>query len=290
VVSVIIKVGIIGDIILDTLLELDRFPNEDSEVKLLKEHEKAGGSAFNTAFELLDTDVHPYLLSTTGDDYTGDLINGKLSSLKLDQRFIIREKTNTGRIYILISPGGKRTMLSSRSQNPIPNDLRIYDEFIGEINWLHISGYLFTEPQQQKLALYAMKKARDLTVPVSVDPGTNTLRTHPREVVQALQFTDYFLPNREEYQLLNSILGHEDASEKTKFIVKDGPNGVFIVDGKSREKIPTLKVSEGGNTTGAGDSFNAGFIFGMLTTADIAQSCKRGNDFAYRRIMRGEQT
>lgn len=279
-----------GDIILDTILELDHFPNEDSEVRLLNEHENAGGSAFNTAFELLETDVHPYLLSTTGDDFTGDIINSKLNSLKLDQRFIIRKKTNTGRIYILITPGGKRTMLSSRSQNPIPNDLHIYDEFIREIDWLHISGYLFTQPEQHQLALYAMKKARDLAVPVSVDPGTNTLRDHPREVIEALGLIDYFLPNREEYELLNSLNEHDESHENTKFIVKNGPEGAFIVDGKELKKIPLEKTCEARNTTGAGDSFNAGFIYAMLTTSDITQSCKKGNEFAYRRILRGEQT
>src|SRR6056297_125277 len=181
------KVGIIGDIILDILLHVDDFPVEDSEVVLKEEKFRLGGSALNTAYELVNTQLHPLLLSTYGEDTAGDFIKEALKKAQIDDLFIFQEKTNTGKIYILLSPNGKRTMISSRSSMPIPMDHSVYEKFIDNINWLHVSGYLLGVKEQYERAIFAMKQAKINGIPISLDPGTNTVKNHLSQVIEAFQ-------------------------------------------------------------------------------------------------------
>lgn len=58
--------------------------------------------------------------------------------------------------------------------------------------------------------------------------------------------------------------------------VKMGENGCYVTDGSTGIKIPPQKV-EVVDTTGAGDAFNAGFIYGMLQGKDIETCGKIGN-------------
>jgi len=280
------QVGIVGDIILDILLQVDHFPKEDSEVILKGEQFNLGGSAFNTAFELSATKHHPLLLATHGNDKEGQFVKSALNAIHLDRSFIREESTNTGKIYIILSPNGKRTMISSRSSMPIPLDMRLYDQFINQICWLHISGYLLSEENQFQRAIYAMKKAKEKAIPCSLDPGTNPVKNHPEKILEALTYTDYLLPNREEFTLLNHHNELIKRSDSRIIIVKDGPKGSTIVTSKGSRTIESQNSLSINNSIGAGDAFNAGFIDGILSSGDLTTACKTANECAYQRLLK----
>jgi len=280
------QVGIVGDIILDVLLEVDQFPEEDSEVILKEEHLHLGGSAFNTAFELTATKHHPLLLATFGKDKEGQFIKSALNAIRMDRSFILEESTNTGKIYILLSPNGKRTMISSRSSMPIPLDYQLYDQFTNQISWLHISGYLLTEKEQFLRAIYAMKKAKEKSIPCSLDPGTNPVKNQTEKILEALSYTDYLLPNREEFTLMNQHCEFGKMIDQVKVIIKEGAKGSTIVCSKGSLSIESQNKLSISNSIGAGDAFNAGFIDGMLTSGDLASACKNGNECAHRRLLK----
>ena len=280
------RVGIIGDIILDILLSVDGFPVEDSEVVLKGEQFRLGGSAFNTAYELNPTELQPLLLATYGKDTAGEFVKEALQEVHLDNAFIYEIDTNTGKIYILLSPDGKRTMISSRSDTPIPLDKELYKAFIEKIDWLHVSGYLLSVPEQYECAIFAMKMAKENNLPVSLDPGTNTLKNNPEQLLQALRYTDYFLPNREEFNLLHYINGYERLTDQNNLIIKDGCKGVCYITAATERHIPAKNILRTNNSIGAGDAFNAGFILGMLSTGDLKRACEKGNEFAYNRLLK----
>ncbi len=279
-------IGIIGDIILDILLQVDDFPVEDSEVVLEDEQYRLGGSALNTAYELVTTPLHPLLLSTFGKDTAGDFIKEALKKAQIDDQFIFQEDTNTGKIYILLSPNGKRTMISSRSAMPIPMEVSIYNNFIDNINWLHISGYLLGVKEQYERTIFAMKQAKKNGIPISLDPGTNTVRNHLSEILVALRYTDYFLPNREEFDFLNQSPNFDIGETESAFIIKEGAKGVSVKHSTGCYLVPTSSTVTVMDSIGAGDAFNAGFIFGMLTTQDVKTACQKGNAFAAQRLKK----
>jgi len=283
------KVGIIGDIILDILLQVDDFPVEDSEVVLKDENYRLGGSALNTAYALVNTQLHPLLLSTFGKDTAGEFIKVALKKAQIDDQFIFQEETNTGKIYILLSPNGKRTMISSRSSMPIPMENSIYEKFINNINWLHVSGYLLGVKEQYEHAIFAMKQAKRNDIPVSLDPGTNTIRKYLSEVLEALHYTDYFLPNREEFDLFNISQNFDIGDFMPTFAIKEGAKGVTIKNSTGSCLVPTSSTITTTDSIGAGDAFNAGFIFGMLTTKDVNIACQKGNEFAAQRLKKQQR-
>ncbi|HOO31975.1 MAG TPA: carbohydrate kinase family protein [Thermotogota bacterium] len=283
------KAGIMGDIILDILLKLNAFPKEDSEVKLISEKFAIGGSAFNTASEMICTPVEPMLISSFGYDKEGIIIASQLSPLTMNQKYIRQIETNTGKIYILLTSEGKRTMLSSRSKKPLPEMGEIYDEFLSEINWLHVSGYLLTEKREYDITTEVIKMANKKGIPVSVDPGTNTVIHNTDELLAILPFTDYFLPNREEFILLKANSDFEQLLKASKLnvVIKDGMYGATAIIANKTISIKAREIPDCTNTVGAGDAFNAGFISGMLQYTDasrIHRACERGNEFAYRRL------
>jgi len=275
-------VGIIGDIILDRILSIDHFPVKGSEAFVNGGSERLGGSACNTARMIRNLEIKPYLVSCYASDETGRKISERLNRHGLDKTYIMESGKKSGVIYILVTPDSERTMITSRSDKPIPLEESVYSSLLEKIVWLHVSGYTLTEKIQRKIVHKALKKANEMKITVSLDPGTGTVLNHSSDILQILPRVDYFLPNEEEYDILhqntdfNRIVKHLGRP----MVVKRGKKGGRILFSHSVKDIePGRRVSVK-DTTGAGDAFNAGFIAGMMRTGELETACSEANETA----------
>ncbi|QIG52256.1 carbohydrate kinase family protein [Nordella sp. HKS 07] len=100
------------------------------------------------------------------------------------------------------------------------------------------------------------------------------------QLVAALRCIDVFLPNATEAQVLTGKKDIEAnlavlAQYCPTVVIKCGAEGAVVMHQGTRHRVPALPV-EVVDTTGAGDSFNAGFVHGLLTEPDIAAAVEIG--------------
>jgi sugar/nucleoside kinase (ribokinase family) len=84
-----------------------------------------------------------------------------------------------------------------------------------------------------------------------------------------LPMVDIFMPNAREALMITKLDNVEDAARKlsgwvSKVVIKDGANGAWISSGNTLLNSPAINFGQVVDTTGAGDCFNAGFLFGHI--------------------------
>jgi ribokinase len=99
-----------------------------------------------------------------------------------------------------------------------------------------------------------------------------------------------FMPNEGELSLLSGRSLEAGAKKMIDagaeiVVVKRGMKGSYVTDGDIEYQVPAYG-ERGLDTTGAGDAFNAGFIYGIFTGHDLGQSCDLGAKVAWFSVQR----
>ena len=126
---------------------------------------------------------------------------------------------------------------------------------------------------------------------LSFDPGMLYVQKGFDELKPILDRTDILLINESELRLLCNnnesslkelAIGFLDLGIET-VVVKQGSKGVFAMNGNQTCEVESFECDVV-DTTGAGDSFNSGFLYSYLKGYDLEKSCKIGNWVASKAI------
>ncbi len=280
-------IGIVGDVMIDQLVSIRDYPEEGSETVVRSLTSRLGGSACNTAMVLGDLSGQALLFSQIGDDENGQLSLGALKRKGVCTDFVsVNPEMTTGFILIMVSPDGARTMFSRRPLFPLPNDEALEDRFISQIDFLHLSGYVFLEERERVVCERIMDKAIQKGVPISLDPGISPVKHAPQVVLAAAGRVSYFLPNDKELLILTRSPDIRSGMRSLKdqqavLVVKCGEDGCFIVDENTSIKVSSEIAVATTNSTGAGDAFNAGFIYGLTRQLPLEACARLGNNMGF---------
>ena len=147
------------------------------------------------------------------------------------------------------------------------------------LDHLHASSFFFQEGLRPDFPdLFARARRAGLTT--SLDTGFDPSGQWDGGLRETLRETDLFFPNEVE---LAALTGTEDPAEglrrlengRTRVVAKLGKNGAMTLDGGRVVHVPAYPV-ETIDTTGAGDSFNAGFLHRWLQGAPIVECLRLG--------------
>ena len=112
-------------------------------------------------------------------------------------------------------------------------------------------------------------------------------RPHAQQVMSAmLTVTDVGLPTLDDEQDLfdgqseEEVIARYQAAGVTEVLIKRGPSGVVIAGGAERREVPARKVDHVVDTTGAGDSFNGGYLAGRLAQLKPEQAALQAHQLA----------
>jgi sugar/nucleoside kinase (ribokinase family) len=114
----------------------------------------------------------------------------------------------------------------------------------------------------------------------SLDTGWDP--TGQWDVAETLQWVDVFLPNEEEVSAMTGEKNLSRAASKllakgpSAIVIKRGPQGCTVATREGSIDIPAFKVKPI-DTTGAGDAFDAAFIFGFLRGKTLTECARYGN-------------
>jgi len=248
-----------------TLVDLDTSNYIHAETAGLPKSKASGGSAANTIHGLAHLGVETGFVGTVGNDDMGRFFRKDMQVNKITP-ILFRTLHETGRAMALISTDSERTFATylgaavDLSAEDITRD--IYDGY----DYLYIEGYLV---QNHEMIEKALRLASKAGLKICLDLASYNVVAENREFFKRLikDYVDILFANEEEIRALGEKSPEEVARELRDqvelVVVKLGAEGSFCMcrDGMVRVGVRPSKPID---TTGAGDLFAAGFIYGHI--------------------------
>jgi len=258
----------IGDVTVDLYLALPGLPEPSGDAHVQRMILRAGGSAANTAAVAAALGLSTALIGAVGIDPLGEWVRAQLAASGVDVRSIQRRpEAPTSIITILVTPDGERTMLSYRGASRFAA-LREEDRArLRRAAFFHLSGYaLLEESPLRRTAMALLEEAAAHGLRCALDPGLPACRMAPEAVRGALHRTHILLLTEKEAWILfgpEPRRGFDEAPGLRWMALKRGEQGCRLLGREGEDiAVPAFRVPVS-DTTGAGDAFNAGFLFGM---------------------------
>lgn len=240
------------------------------------------GSGMDVVNMLAELGLSCKVIGQIGEDAVATLYKENLDEKKIDYRFA---ETNlpTGQVLCIVTPDGERTMrtfLGAATHQY--KDFSVTDEDFEDAKFLHIEGYQLDQP---KFVKRVMKTAKEKGMKVSLDLACfEIVRAFKTEILEMLtHYVDIVFANEDETsELLN--LKPFDAAEKLSEIcevavVTMGERGGFVSSFGKTFHYPAIHVTTL-DTTGAGDQFAAGFLYGYLKEMPLRKCAYLGSKLA----------
>ncbi len=280
------KVLGIGNALVDTMvrLENDNFLKEvdlpkgsmqlvDSEESKkiaskcegFEKSKSSGGSAANTIHGLSRLGVDTGYIGKVGKDELGDFFIDDLKKSKITPN-ILYGKSNSGHALAFISPDSERTFATHLGAALELSAEDLKNEFFEGFDYLHIEGYLL---QNHSLMQKALEMAKNNGLKISLDLASfNVVEDNLDILTEWVEnYVDILFANEEEAKAFTGKEPEEalhELAEKCEIaVVKIGKHGSLIKKGEDIFKIDPIKVNAT-DTTGAGDAYAAGFLFGLV--------------------------
>ena len=278
-----------GALNVDKLYSVDKIVSHDEESFIKGETDTPGGSAANTIVGLSRLGCSTSIIGKIAEDEDGDLIEYNLAiNGVFTNNLIYSENGSTGKCIGFVDKDGERCLYISPGVN---DDIKI-----GEINPLNIMRckimhYTSFVGDSFKTQIELLEKLSKETL-LSFDPGMLYVEKGFDELRPILERTDILLINESELRLLCNS-NDADLKELTvslldlgidTIVVKQGSKGVFAINNREECFVEAYKC-DAVDTTGAGDSFNSGFLYSFLKGFNLEKSCKIGNWTASKAIQ-----
>lgn len=246
--------------------------------------ETPGGSVANTIAGVGQLGLKSAFIGRVADDSVGQSYAATLAQEGTDfpNPPVKDADLPTSRSMIFVSPDGERSMNTylGISSDVSPRDIPV--DVVEDCELLFIEGYLF-DKDPGKAAIYKaaeLAKAAGARVGVTLsDPFcVDRHRTDFRALIA--DALDFFLCNEDEllslYETddLDAALA-QGAAACDLVVCTRSEKGVVIQQGQTRLDVPTIPITAV-DTTGAGDQFAAGFLFGMATGKELETCGKMG--------------
>lgn len=275
-------IAVIGDVNPDLILTgKDIIPEFGQVEKWIDDAELTiGGSAGIFAVGAAKLGLKVTFIGKVGDDHFGHFMKDRMTAQGIDvSGLVIDPSVKTG-LSISLSDGNDRAILTFGGSNLLLNFQDIDFEIVAQSRHLHSGSFYLLNNIRQDLAII-YKKAKEMGLSTSIDTNYDPKEKWEDDIFNVLDYTDVFLPNMTELMAISgekdpdSAIRHLTKNRNLLVVVKNGEDDAFAEKDKVRYSAETIQVKPI-DTTGAGDSFDAGFLFGFLNGLGIEKSLRIG--------------
>jgi ribokinase len=278
-----------GALNVDKLFKVNKIAAAEEESFVENCVEACGGSAANTIVGLARLSCKVGFIGKVGCDKEGDLLLEDFHKEGVDTDGVIRAKRGkSGSVLGFVDKDGARALCIDSGVNDTITTNEVNTAYVSQARFLHLTSFVGeTSFQAQKKILDALPES----VKVSFDPGILYARKGLAQLEPIIKNTYVLMPNVVELELLTGETDYCKAADAmigkgVKILaVKLGGNGCYVTDGRERRLIDAFKVKVV-DTTGAGDAFCAGFLYGLLNDKSLYDCGRLGNFVASRCAMK----
>jgi sulfofructose kinase len=243
----------------DTVIPLTRFPSRGSKVEFGASSILPGGQTASTVVACQQWGLSTRYVGKIGDDAAADLHRNEFSRLGVEAQLLVVPACASQQSFILVDSEGERTVLHRHDDALALHDHELNREWIVNARALHIDGW------DTAAATQAARWAREAGVPVIADldelyPGVEQLLENIDYVIVSRDFPTRLTGETDLETALRVMQVHYGSTLTAATL---GHDGVLAWDGQRFHHAAAYRVPVA-DTTGAGDIFHAGFIYGLL--------------------------
>jgi len=243
-----------------------------------------GGSACNTVIGVGNLGGRGRFVGKRGTDELGDLFETGLKSNGAEP-FLLQAPTPTGRVLSIITPDAQRTMLTflGAAAEILPEEVR--KGCFQEAAVVHVEGYLLYNPD---LLLAVFEEARRAGACISFDLASFTVVEDSVDILEDLvdRYVDILIANEDEARVFT---GHTDEARAIEAlskraalaVLKLGPGGSRVAFEGRIVGVEPMGDGRAIDTTGAGDLWAAGFLYGLVNGFSLEESGRLGSACGY---------
>ncbi len=272
---------VFGDICVDLILSGgDVVPEFEQKEKLIDEYSmEMGGSTTIFACQAAKLGLKTVVVGIAGKDQFGDLVCKTLQESGVALTHIRRSDVVKTGLTVAIRKGDDRAMLTyigTIDELDVPD---IDETLLDTVRHLHIGSYYLMKKLQPHYITY-IHRLKQNGATISLDTNWDPEEEWDSGVWDIIPLVDMIFPNENEAMALTGESTAEKAIAKLcEYVplvaVKNGKDGAVLHASGQVYNVPAIEVSKI-DAVGAGDSFDAGFVFGFLSGMDMEMSTRVG--------------
>lgn len=280
------KVLCIGSVTTDVIIKpVDALPTPGALQFIDTTSMFVGGCASNASMDLAKLGVPVSLCVKLGEDLFGGFVYDTCKAAGVDMSGVIRDPSvQTTTSIVCVNSEGERSFLYNGGSTSALTETDITDAVLADADIVFLAGALLTHKLDGEPAARMFKKAQEMGKFTVMDTAWDPTGRWMAGVRPALPYLDLFMPSIEEAEKIAGV-SDIDRIVDTFFdcgvknvIIKAGKKGAYICEGgQKRYYAPTYLSIKPTDTTGAGDSFCAGFLSGIAQGFSFEKSAKLGN-------------
>ena len=276
-----------------TLVDLEK---QKSYLSLLKDHKlemRAGGSVANSIYCITKNceGTGIYAGKVTNDKY-GNFYKEDMKLANIVFNTPLQNSDHTGICLVLVTPDSERTMLTNLGAATQLTVTDIDFDLLKQSQVVFLEGYLWDTETLKKCSINCMENAKknNLQVAFTYSDAFCIERARDDFIQLSKEYVDMVFCNLDEAKHISQ---EKDKTEAIKFVsslsplsfITDGENGVYLSYNGKISHIEGFRQKKPIDTTGAGDCFAGGVLYGLTHHFTPEQSCKWANLLASKVIM-----
>jgi len=271
---------VVGELNIDLILDgLQQFPEIGKEILAEKMVYTLGSSSAIFASNLSTLGASVNYCGCIGNDDFGKKIINDLEAKGVNTTDIIRSKTATG-ITVVLNEAQNRAMVTYPGAMNELREADITDAMLMHASHMHVSS-VFLQPALRPGLTNLFKRAKQVGLTTSLDPQWDSYEQWDCDWNNLLPLVDVFLPNGEELTSIAKKTTIKEAVGAIKkmanvIVVKNSDEGAIVFYKDEVKEQPAFLHHEFADAIGAGDSFDAGFIFGFIQDKSLEECVELG--------------
>ena len=277
-----------GALNVDKLFKVNKIAIAEEESFVTDFKEACGGSAANTTVGLARLGCKVGFIGKVADDREGRMLLKDFGREGVDTSGItVAKRGRSGTAMGFVDEKGERALYVDPGVNDTIEFKETNKEYVFRTKFLHLTSFIGEKSfQAQKKLIETLPK----NVKISLDPGELYARKGAA-LEPIVKKTLVLMPHAKELGLITGTADYKKGADilcrkGVKIVaVKLGSKGCYITDGKENHLIEAFKVKVV-DTTGAGDAFCAGFLYGLIHGKSLYECARISNFVASRCIMK----